>query len=71
MPDNASVGDYARNARAVIPIVAEACAVLLEEQKRDFLSNEYAAPQPIGSLMERFACDQCIGAIRQTYGSKP
>ena len=39
----------------------EAC----EAQKRAFLSTEYAANQPIGSLLERFACDECIDAIRK------
>ena len=38
----------------------EAC----EAQKSAFLSTEYAANQPLGSLLERFACDECIDAIR-------
>ena len=35
-----------------------------ESQKEIFASNEYATPQPLGGLMERFACDRCISAIR-------
>jgi hypothetical protein len=35
-----------------------------EAQKRAFLSAEYSANQPLGSLLERFACDECIDAIR-------
>ena len=36
-----------------------------ERQKADFLSTEYAFNQPLGSLLERFACDECIEAIRE------
>lgn len=36
-----------------------------EAQKEAFLSPEYAANQPLGSLCERFAIDECIKAIRQ------
>jgi hypothetical protein len=37
-----------------------------EKQKASFASDEYATPQPLGGLMERFACDMCIDAIRTT-----
>lgn len=53
----------------IAPIVAEACVALIEQQKAVFASDEYATPQPLGSHSERFACGQCIDAIRQTYGS--
>lgn len=32
--------------------------------QRDFLSEEYAVGQPISSIQERFACEQCAQAIR-------
>lgn len=42
----------------------EAAIKAIEAQKRIFQSEEYATPQPMGSLMESFACDQCAAAIR-------
>lgn len=43
----------------------EADALICENEKLAFLSPRYAANQPIGSLMERFACDECAAAIRK------
>lgn len=40
--------------------IIEAC----KEQQTLFLSTEYASNQPMGSLSERFAIDECIAAIR-------
>jgi hypothetical protein len=39
-------------------------AKLCEAQKEAFLSPQYASNQPLGSLTERFACDECASAIR-------
>lgn len=46
------------------PIEREAAIAALEEQQRTFLSPEYATGQPLSSMMERFACDRCIEALR-------
>ena len=46
--------------QAGIDAAAEACA----KQRDDFLSPQYAVGQPISSMMERFACDECGNAIR-------
>jgi|GEM_PF-5070617 len=42
----------------------EEAAEICEQQAREFLSEQYATPQPIGSIMERFACTECATAIR-------
>lgn len=42
----------------------ERCAKICEAQKEGFLSPEYASNQPLGSLPERFACDECAQSIR-------
>lgn len=42
----------------------EAAARICEEQAQEFLSPEYASPQPVGSITERFACNECARAIR-------
>lgn len=44
--------------------VIEECAQVAEAQKQQFLSTQYAANQPFGSLCERFACDEVAKAIR-------
>lgn len=50
--------ETARN--AVLEEAAQTC-----ERERDaFLSLQYAAIQPLGSITERFACDVCAEAIR-------
>ena len=56
-PDNAPEGIY--HAKTV-----EACITAIEAQKLVFASDEYATPQPSGSIVGRFACDQSIAAIR-------
>lgn len=65
--DGCSTGSANGYARAILAseqrgrerIIAQCEAV-----KASFLSPEYAANQPLGSLCERFAIDQCIEAIR-------
>ena len=42
----------------------ERCAKICEQQAQVFLSPQYAANQPIGSICERFACEECAAAIR-------
>lgn len=42
----------------------EEAALVCEAQAKLFLSPEYAFNQPLGSLMERFACEECAKAIR-------
>jgi hypothetical protein len=54
-------GDVAYASRQA---VIEECAQVAEAQKQQFLSTQYAANQPFGSLCERFACDQVAEAIR-------
>ena len=39
-------------------------AEIADEQRQAFFDPQYAIPQPIGSISERFACDQIINAIR-------
>lgn len=54
-------------ARAITAAVAaerEAIMELCREQQTLFLSTEYASNQPMGSLCERFAIEECIAAIR-------
>jgi hypothetical protein len=50
-------------ARAILA-ERERCAQVCEAEKESFLSPSYAANQPFGSLLERFACDECAAAIR-------
>lgn len=57
-------------ARAVMA-ERERAVEVCEAQKASFASDEYATPQPLGGLMERFACDRCIEAIRNPAQSKP
>ena len=58
-------GDEARDvARAIIPIVQEACAQVAESRKAIFASESYATNQPLSSIGERFACDTIVQAIR-------
>ena len=45
----------------------ERCAKVCEDQKIGFLSPEYSFNQPLGSLTERFACDECAQAIRSSH----
>jgi hypothetical protein len=59
---------YERIARAIMAATeraTEQAIAACERQKAIFGTNEYATPQPIGGLMERFACDQCIAEIRR------
>ncbi len=52
----------------------ERAALACEAQKQGFLSPQYASNQPLGSMLERFACDECADAIRAlplTGGDKP
>ena len=61
-------GDYAQRLSPYIARLLaeqrEADARVAEEVGRGFLSTEYATPQPIGSIQERFACGQVAAAIR-------
>lgn len=50
--------------RETAKYLLEEAAMACEQQAQDFLSPEYATPQPIGSVQERFACGQCAAAIR-------
>lgn len=55
-------------ARAILAAKAEereAIIQLCEAEKQAFRSPEYAANQPLGSLVERFAISECIAAIRK------
>ena len=59
-------------ARAIIAATTaerEAIIQVCEAEKTAFLSPEYASTQPIGSICERFAIDECIGAIRKREGA--
>ncbi len=42
-----------------------------EKEQRGFLSAEYATPQPIGSISERFGCGACIAAVRSLIDKEP
>ena len=57
-----------RFARAIMAAtLAERKAIIqiCEDEKKAFLSREYAAKQPLGSLLARFAISECIAAIRK------
>jgi len=60
-PDHAAVRNEA------LEEAAKAC----EQQRDDFLSPEYATGQPLSSIQERFACDQCATAIRALQQKGP
>lgn len=57
--------DVARAIMAAKAEEREAIVQLCEAEKVGFLSPEYASNQPLGSLLERFAIDECIRAIRK------
>ena len=38
-------------------------AEIIAVQEQEFLDHQYATPQPVGSISERFACRQCAEAI--------
>jgi len=58
---NASTqNDYEVMAAAIV----EECIKLIEKEREDFLSPEYATNQPHSSYGERFACNACIDALR-------
>ncbi len=44
--------------------VIEECAKVAESEAQAFLSPQYAANQPFGSICERFACEEVAKAIR-------
>lgn len=44
--------------------IIEECAKVAEAQIAAFLSPQYAAIQPLGSICERFACEEVAKAIR-------
>jgi hypothetical protein len=52
-------------ASAVRKAVLEEAIVAIMKERGGFLSEEYAANQPLSSLSERFACDQCIKALKR------
>ncbi len=66
MDGDSDVQRAARHRLAAERETIERIAAAIEQVKRDFLSEEYAYPQPVGSIQERFACDQCLYAIRAT-----
>lgn len=43
------------------------CIEIVRETREGFLSEQYATPQPLGSMMERFACDQVADAIENEF----
>ena len=45
-------------------------AGIAEKERDGFLSPEYAFTQPIGSIQERFACNQVAAAIRAAAGGE-
>ena len=47
----------------------EAADVCLQQAK-EFLSEQYATPQPVGSMAERFACNECAAAILALGGQQ-
>lgn len=55
-------------ARAIMKAKAdenEACVQACLTEAQGFMSPEYAANQPLGSICERFAIDECVRAIRK------
>lgn len=53
---------------AALDFALEEAAKECELMATDFLSDEYAAHQPLSSITERFACKQCAAAIRAIKG---
>ena len=51
---------FCAGAEAMREAAAQAC----EDQIAKFLDPQYAFPQPVGSIQERFACGECANAIR-------
>lgn len=49
----------------------EEAAKACEKEREVFTSTEYAVHQPHASFDERFACTQCVAAIRALKGTKP
>lgn len=49
----------------------EEAAKVAEAEAQKFLSPQYAANQPLGSLLERFACEEVAKAIRALAQEKP
>lgn len=66
-PTTVEAGDLAVSIARAILAERERCAKVCEDQKAGFLSPEYASNQPLGSLTERFACDECAQAIRSSH----
>jgi hypothetical protein len=62
------VTTLARHRTEAIERERERCALVCEQQAKEFLSEQYATPQPIGSIIERFACTVCATAIRGSEG---
>lgn len=56
--------DFRLSADAAIQVVVERCAQVCHEKAEMFRSPEYATNQPLSSVAERFACDQCAAEIR-------
>ena len=50
--------------RAGAEAMREAAVQICEDQIAKFLDPQYAFPQPVGSIQERFACGECANAIR-------
>ena len=44
-------------------LALEEALTAIKQVKANFMSHEYATPQPLGSVTERFACGQCETAI--------
>ena len=44
------------------------CIEIVREVRDEFLSEQYATPQPLGSFQDRFACEQVAEAIEAAFG---
>jgi hypothetical protein len=56
---------------AALRVALEAAAKAVKQVSDGFLSEEYATPQPVGSIQERFACEQAIDAILSLIPKEP
>lgn len=58
---------FAAHRRAALEEAIKAC----DDQRDDFLSEQYAVGQPMSSFSERFACGECARAIRALIDKEP
>lgn len=59
------------DAQAIRNAALDEAKQVCHDQIKIFLSERYKVGQPLSSMMERFACEQCADAIEALKGTKP